>query len=906
MRGAVRSPLVVALGALAIFLAGLEMRWPGFFLHDDNATWFAGAYAQDFRTLTETGGLAEVNFYQYGGEPFVEQGQTGVLYPLVYVAGALASLMPGDLRWTVDWLAAIHLALALSGFYAWLRRGGVDATLAALGGLAWALNPFVLLLGASWIMVTAAAAWLPWLFWALDGVVAPSCGTPSGCASFLDRFRGYRPAAGFNPRLRLWQAFGLHPSGPAAEREGKAAPQSTESGAQKIVRGPSTALGSAATDKPSLSPRSAQDDGFLKSGLRRGVVLGVIAGMFVLQGYVQWAAYAFLFAGMYAAYWIFVGSPRACGQQLPDAEREGERENELGSRSAESAAQKIVGGPSTALGQAATGKTSLSPRSAQDDGFLKSGLRRLARGRALWALGVAGLVALAIALPQVLPLSRGAAESKMRAEVLTPMFELFYRVDPADLVAAQFGFFHPHFLFGASTALFFCPALVLLPVAVMAFARGDAETRRRLFPLILLAVMALVFSGRGYFLLNVLPFMAKFRWPFKVFLFAEFFLIGALVWAVDWWGSRRTPREDDPSVAQEKIVKGPSTALVSAATGKPSLSPRSAQDDGILKSGLRRLGHGLPFIVLAVVLLLEIGVALEGHEGNFLSAEVLPASRADLPAGMDPAMGRTIAMGVAWPVADAYRFFTHAYGTYYEVPSIGGYNPLVSRGALAFALGIDIPNFWDQPISPEMRAGLEARAVRYWIVEGHSPQAGEIAKLEGMKLLVAAGEASSLAPSGLGSHVMRNTQGFALGSPISPPWGSGTEAPSTGNFQADRLIFEDAHAMPIAFDEASPQTALPVRYAGNSMLIQLGGARGTIAVSVGPTDGWWYRVDGAEWKQSGYGDFRLRIPVAAGGRELEVRYFDPELRKGFRMSLLIIGLLIICASLWPRLRRKTR
>ncbi len=87
-----------------------------------------------------------MNFYQYGGSRSWARGRSSVLYPLVYVAGALASVWPGDLRATVEWLAALHLALAVTGFYAWARRGGIDARLAALGGLAWALNPFVLLL----------------------------------------------------------------------------------------------------------------------------------------------------------------------------------------------------------------------------------------------------------------------------------------------------------------------------------------------------------------------------------------------------------------------------------------------------------------------------------------------------------------------------------------------------------------------------------------------------------------------------------------------------------------------------------------------------------------------------------------------------------------------------------------
>jgi len=118
------------------------------------------------------------------------------------------------------------------------------------------------------------------------------------------------------------------------------------------------------------------------------------------------------------------------------------------------------------------------------------------------------------------------------------------------------------------------------------------------------------------------------------------------------------------------------------------------------------------------------------------------------------------------------------------------------------------------------------------------------------------------------------------------------------------MVLEDVRAAPIAFDVAAPQTPLPVRYAGNSMLIRLSGSAGTIAVSVGPSDGWWYRVDGGAWKQSGYRDYRLHIPVGPDSRELEVRYFDFELRSGLCISLIISFLLGIGYFLLPGLRAR--
>ena len=278
-----------------------------------------------------------------------------------------------------------------------------------------------------------------------------------------------------------------------------------------------------------------------------------------------------------------------------------------------------------------------------------------------------------------------------------------------------------------------------------------------------------------------------------------------------------------------------------------------------------------------LVVVLQVAVALAVHERNFLSAAGLAAwglPTADLVEQLDPTLGRTIAVGGQLPIDEAPRFLTHAYSTYYEVPSIGGYNPLVSRASLEFAQGIDVPNFYNLPITPEVVAGFEDRAVRYWIVDAASAQKAQIEKMPGMKFLgegLPIHETSNVLP-----HISR----------------------------VDRVIYEDSGAKPLAFDEAQPQTSLPIRYEGNSMLVKLSGAAGTIAVSVGPSDGWWYRVDGAGWKQSSYKDYRLQVAVGAGSRELEVRYFDSRLRSGLRISLIISFLLGVGYFLLPGLRAR--
>ncbi|MCE0523462.1 MAG: hypothetical protein LV480_11195 [Methylacidiphilales bacterium] len=656
-----RSPLLFSIAGLWLLLLVVESVRPCFFLHDDNATWFAGAYVHDFRVLTETGRLAEVNFNQYGGEPFLEQGQTAVLYPPVYLGVALAKWVSGDLRWAIEWIAAMHLTLGLVGFYFWLRQGGIAPLLAALGALAWVLNPFVLIVAASWITVTYVAAWLPWLFWAFDRLFA----RPTFLSAFL---------------------------------------------------------------------------------------LGVIAALFFLQGYVQWVAYSFFFLGLYALY-RFVA------------------------------------------------RTEPAPRRIAIVGHLI----------------ISALIFLILTLPLLLPMLHAMDVSAARSKPFAIARALDYRVQKDDLVRAQFCLFRPHLIFGMSTAILYCPALLLLPVMILRFFHAGTEVRQKLFPLLILSLLALFFSSRWHLLLSMLPLFEKFRWPFKVFVLADFFLLASLVWAVSSWTGKRP--------------------------GSPNVMAAAC---------------------LAFVLLAGVAVSLSCHDGNTFSRTTLPVSDNPPPTGMDPALGRVIAIDNLLPEASSHRFFTHCYSTFFDVPSLGGYDPLVGRAQLRFALGLDFPNVFYGSITPEMRDKLAARAVRYWIVDPHSPQLQEVEALGGLKRLAT---------------------------------------------ETDRVVFEDTQASPLAYSEADPSTPCPVTYSGNSMLVSLGSATSPVEISVGPTDGWWYRIDQGPWNRPAYQDDRLKIDFPKSGRVLEISYFDSRFREGLRLSaylFLILGLLFIGGRLFRRRIERSR
>jgi len=652
-RRAIRSPLFFSIAGLWLLLVVIEAIRPCFFLHDDNATWFVGAYVHDFRVLMETGRLAEVNYYQYGGEPFLEQGQTAVLYPPVYLGVALAQWVSGDLRWTIEWIAAVHLTLGLLGFTFWLRQGGVSPGLAALGGLAWVLNPFILIVASSWIMVSFVAAWLPWLFWAFD---------------------------------RLW----------------------------------------------------------MRPSLRSSFLLGTILGLFFVQGYVQWMVYSILFLSLYALFRFVARTEHA---------------------------------------------------------------RALRRPAIVFYLVISALIFLILAAPLLAPMLHAVDASVARSKPFSFTQALDYRVLKDDLDRAQLGLFRPNLIFGVSTAILYCPALLFLPLMILRFFYARPEIRRRLFPLLILAVLALLFSSRWHIFLTMMPVLDKFRWPFKVFILADFFLLASLVWSVSSWASDR------------------------ASSPRRSNLPASA--------------------CLAFVLLAGLAVSLSCHDTNTFSKTTLPTSDIPLPSGVDPGLGRVIDIDGFLPEASSYRFFSHAYGTFYAVPNLGGYDPLVGREQLRFSLGLDFPNVFYGPMNPAVREKLDARAVRYWIVNPRSPLLHEVESFQGLKLLAA---------------------------------------------EPDRLVFEDTRALPLVYSSAGPATPCALTYSGNSILIPLSHTATPVEISVGPTDGWWYRIDRGPWLRPVYENNRLRVDFQTSDRLLEISYFDSRFRDGLRVSaylLLLLGLLII-------------
>ncbi len=154
---------VILLICLLLF-ALLELRYPYFFLNDDNADSYLCSYRHTVRSVL-SGEFPFYNFHQFCGKRFFEVGQTGSLNPLVYIAAFCSQLVFGHFDATIDIMALILIVIGSAGAYVFLREIGCTRIPAIIGAIGWNLNNYNISIGNSWIIVIMTTSLLPWMYY---------------------------------------------------------------------------------------------------------------------------------------------------------------------------------------------------------------------------------------------------------------------------------------------------------------------------------------------------------------------------------------------------------------------------------------------------------------------------------------------------------------------------------------------------------------------------------------------------------------------------------------------------------------------------------------------------------------------------------------------------------------------
>lgn len=154
---------VIVLICLLVF-AFLELRYPYFFLQDDNADAYLGMYRYSVRSVLN-GEFPFYNFNEFCGKRFLGTGQTGSLNLLVFLSAFVSQVIFGHFDAIIDIMAISLIIIGALGAYILLKELGCTRISAIIGAIGWNLNTYNVYIGDSWIIVIMTTAALPWIYY---------------------------------------------------------------------------------------------------------------------------------------------------------------------------------------------------------------------------------------------------------------------------------------------------------------------------------------------------------------------------------------------------------------------------------------------------------------------------------------------------------------------------------------------------------------------------------------------------------------------------------------------------------------------------------------------------------------------------------------------------------------------
>lgn len=144
------------------FIALIELKYPYYFLQDDNRDYYLPMFVHSYRSLLK-GEIAQYNFYQFAGYPILGCGQSGALYPPMYLSVFISDVLFNHYFATIEIYVLIHLIIGAVGMNYFLRTLSIDKKSSFLCALAWPLSGFVFQVSNSWVVISGVCAYLPWI-----------------------------------------------------------------------------------------------------------------------------------------------------------------------------------------------------------------------------------------------------------------------------------------------------------------------------------------------------------------------------------------------------------------------------------------------------------------------------------------------------------------------------------------------------------------------------------------------------------------------------------------------------------------------------------------------------------------------------------------------------------------------
>ena len=129
----------IALLCCTLIFIAIELKYPYFFLRDDNADSYLPEYMYGINCITE-GKFPLFCFNTFGGQRFFAIGQTGIFNPLVYFAVEASRLICGKPDMMMDILAYLSILIGCTGAFFLLKKLGCSDVPVIIGAIAWNFN----------------------------------------------------------------------------------------------------------------------------------------------------------------------------------------------------------------------------------------------------------------------------------------------------------------------------------------------------------------------------------------------------------------------------------------------------------------------------------------------------------------------------------------------------------------------------------------------------------------------------------------------------------------------------------------------------------------------------------------------------------------------------------------------
>ena len=150
----------IALLACTLIFIAIEIRYPYYFLRDDNADSYLAEYTYGINCIS-SGRFPFYCFNEFGGQRFFASGQTGIFNPLVYFAFMTSNLICGKPDMLMDILAYLSIRIGCTGAFFLLKKLGCSDLPAIIGAIAWNFNAYNIWEGTSWMIIIYTTSVFP-------------------------------------------------------------------------------------------------------------------------------------------------------------------------------------------------------------------------------------------------------------------------------------------------------------------------------------------------------------------------------------------------------------------------------------------------------------------------------------------------------------------------------------------------------------------------------------------------------------------------------------------------------------------------------------------------------------------------------------------------------------------------